>query len=278
MARRSADCSPSRPRDGRAMLSVDAALRSWLGRAHGFELRGAALGSGSSASTEQEWRSAAAAPDLASPAWLRIDSVTLEVADITAAHDFYDEAFGLGSELQLRTSDAPTSGFRGFTLSLTVAQPANATALIDAALRAGATALKPAGEVAVGVRRRRAGSGRDDLEGRVIEEEGHRPGLPRDRPDRAPAGRRGRAPRASGSTSTVASPRTPVSPRTAAARTGSASTATPAPSPTRTGSSGRRRRPRTRSSRQPKPRSRSLAESTGTKLSGSSGAKATSIR
>jgi hypothetical protein len=73
-----------------------------------------------------------------------IDSVTLEVADPTSARDFYATAFGLGPELQLRASDAPTSGFRGFTLSLTVSQPATARALIDAAVAAGATALKPA--------------------------------------------------------------------------------------------------------------------------------------
>jgi hypothetical protein len=73
-----------------------------------------------------------------------IGSVTLEVPDTTAARHFYTTAFGLGSELRLRTSDAPTAGFRGFTLSLTVSQPATAQALIDAALAAGATALKPA--------------------------------------------------------------------------------------------------------------------------------------
>jgi catechol 2,3-dioxygenase-like lactoylglutathione lyase family enzyme len=73
-----------------------------------------------------------------------IDSITLEVADTTAAQRFYSTAFGLGPELRLRASDAPTSGFRGFTLSLTVSQPATASALIDAALDAGATPLKPA--------------------------------------------------------------------------------------------------------------------------------------
>jgi hypothetical protein len=72
---------------------------------------------------------------------LSIHSITLEVA---APTDFYEQAFGLGQELQLRPSDAPTSGFRGFTLSLLVSQPANASLLIDAALDAGATALKPA--------------------------------------------------------------------------------------------------------------------------------------
>jgi uncharacterized glyoxalase superfamily protein PhnB len=73
-----------------------------------------------------------------------IDSITLEVADTAAAQHFYTTAFGLGPELRLRASDAPTSGFRGFTLSLTVAQPATAGALLDAALEAGATSLKPA--------------------------------------------------------------------------------------------------------------------------------------
>jgi uncharacterized glyoxalase superfamily protein PhnB len=73
-----------------------------------------------------------------------IESITLEVADPTAAKDFYTTAFGLGDQVRLRASEAPTTGFRGFTLSLTVSQPANASALLDAALAAGATALKPA--------------------------------------------------------------------------------------------------------------------------------------
>jgi hypothetical protein len=72
-----------------------------------------------------------------------IHSLTLEVADPAAAHRFYDAAFGLGPELQLRASDAPTTGFRGFTLSLVVSQPATVTSLVDAALDAGATTLKP---------------------------------------------------------------------------------------------------------------------------------------
>jgi hypothetical protein len=73
-----------------------------------------------------------------------IDSITLEVSDPAAARQFYTQAFGLGPELQLRASEAPTAGFRAFTLSLTVSQPATAGALIDAALDAGATPLKPA--------------------------------------------------------------------------------------------------------------------------------------
>jgi uncharacterized glyoxalase superfamily protein PhnB len=73
-----------------------------------------------------------------------IDSITLEVADTTAAAGFYETAFGLGPELRLRASEAPTAGFRAFTLSLTVSQPANVRALFDAAVSAGATPLKPA--------------------------------------------------------------------------------------------------------------------------------------
>jgi predicted lactoylglutathione lyase len=73
-----------------------------------------------------------------------IDSVTLEVPDPTVANGFYSSAFCLGAQLGLRTSDAPTTGFRGFTLSLVVSQPATVDHLLGAALDAGATPLKPA--------------------------------------------------------------------------------------------------------------------------------------
>jgi predicted lactoylglutathione lyase len=72
-----------------------------------------------------------------------IESVTLEAPDPQSAEAFYDAAFGLGDRVRLRGTKSPTSGFRGFTLSLVVSQPANVDALIDAALEAGATALKP---------------------------------------------------------------------------------------------------------------------------------------
>jgi hypothetical protein len=72
-----------------------------------------------------------------------IESVILEVADPTAADRFY-AAFGLSSQVRLRASETPTTGFRGFTLSLTVSQPATVSGLIGAALDAGATPLKPA--------------------------------------------------------------------------------------------------------------------------------------
>ena len=73
-----------------------------------------------------------------------IEYVTLDVADATAAERFYTAAFGLGSRLRVRESDDPTSGFRGYTLSLIVSQPADVRALVDSAVEAGATTVKPA--------------------------------------------------------------------------------------------------------------------------------------
>ena len=72
-----------------------------------------------------------------------IESITLEVADPTAAERFYASAFGLGNQVRVRASDAPTTGFRGFTLSLIVSQPSTVSALVDSAVAAGATTLKP---------------------------------------------------------------------------------------------------------------------------------------
>lgn len=70
--------------------------------------------------------------------------LTLEVADLTAAERFY-AASGLGAHVRLRpATDEPSDGFRGFAVSLTVDRPADVRALVDAALAAGATALKPA--------------------------------------------------------------------------------------------------------------------------------------
>jgi hypothetical protein len=75
-----------------------------------------------------------------------IEYLTLEVPDPAPADAFYSAAFGLGTRLRLRASQAPTTGFRGFTLSLVVAQPSTAKALIDGAIDAGATVLQPAGK------------------------------------------------------------------------------------------------------------------------------------
>jgi predicted lactoylglutathione lyase len=89
-------------------------------------------------------RSAIAEPFTKGPAMTPIESVTLEVPDPSVADAFYAAAFGFGAPVALRASDVSTSGFRGFTLSLVVSQPATVDGLIGAALDAGATSLKPA--------------------------------------------------------------------------------------------------------------------------------------
>jgi predicted lactoylglutathione lyase len=71
-----------------------------------------------------------------------ITSVILETPDRAAAEGFYAAAFGLGSTVAVRSSQAPTSGFRGFTLSLVVSQPSTVDSLIRTALDGGATTLK----------------------------------------------------------------------------------------------------------------------------------------
>jgi len=72
-----------------------------------------------------------------------VASVTLDVPDPAAAETFYAAAFGVGSRLRVRAGEAPTTGFRGFTLSLVVAQSGTVDALVGSALEAGATSLKP---------------------------------------------------------------------------------------------------------------------------------------
>ncbi|WP_439675557.1 glyoxalase [Embleya sp. MST-111070] len=73
-----------------------------------------------------------------------IASVTLDVADPSAAHSFHSAAFGLDTQIRLRASEAPTTGFRGFALALTVSRPGTVDSLIATALDAGATVLRPA--------------------------------------------------------------------------------------------------------------------------------------
>ena len=69
--------------------------------------------------------------------------VLLEAAD-PAAVEAFTAALGVTDAVGVRFADAPTSGFRGFTLSLVVSGPGTVDALLDAALAAGGTALKPA--------------------------------------------------------------------------------------------------------------------------------------
>jgi hypothetical protein len=71
-----------------------------------------------------------------------LNSITLEVDDPVAAKGFYADAFDLDDKLTLRASDAPTDGFRSFTISLVVSQPATVDALVGGALAAGARPVK----------------------------------------------------------------------------------------------------------------------------------------
>ncbi|MDC0766559.1 glyoxalase [Streptomyces sp. HD] len=70
-------------------------------------------------------------------------SVTLEVADPESARHFYT-SFGVDAHIVLRASEAQSTGFRGFTLALTVSGPATVDGFLGAAVNAGATVLKPA--------------------------------------------------------------------------------------------------------------------------------------
>ncbi|MBO8191850.1 glyoxalase [Streptomyces oryzae] len=72
-----------------------------------------------------------------------VASVTLEVADPEAARRFYT-AFGVDTHIRLRASEAPSTGFRGFTLALTVSRPTTVDSFLGAAVDGGATVLKPA--------------------------------------------------------------------------------------------------------------------------------------
>lgn len=72
-----------------------------------------------------------------------IQSLTLDVPDTSAAETFYS-SFGVGDHVGVRAAEAPTTGFRAYTLSLVVSQPNIVDTFIGAALDGGATAVKPA--------------------------------------------------------------------------------------------------------------------------------------
>lgn len=72
-----------------------------------------------------------------------IESVTLEAEEPAAARAFYTDALGLDTQIRVGPAREPSTGFRGYTLSLVVAQPATVRGLFDAAVAAGGTAVKP---------------------------------------------------------------------------------------------------------------------------------------
>jgi predicted lactoylglutathione lyase len=71
-----------------------------------------------------------------------IDHLVLEVDDVAEAEAFYKTAFDLGDVIRVRESHDPTSGFRGFTVSLVVGQPSTVESLVASTVAAGATTLK----------------------------------------------------------------------------------------------------------------------------------------
>ncbi|HET9168631.1 MAG TPA: hypothetical protein VFN97_04315 [Actinospica sp.] len=74
---------------------------------------------------------------------MSLASVTIEVNDLEAARRFYT-SFGVADRVNLRASEAASTGFRGFTLALTVSGPATVDGFVADAVAAGATVLKPA--------------------------------------------------------------------------------------------------------------------------------------
>ena len=69
-----------------------------------------------------------------------LEALTVEADDPDAARAFY-EAVGL-SQVRVRDADAPSSGFRGFTLSLVSPQPSAVDGLLAAAAGVGAAVLQ----------------------------------------------------------------------------------------------------------------------------------------
>lgn len=70
-------------------------------------------------------------------------SISLDVPDPTAAQAFHKAVLGADLPVGVRTGDAPTGGFPGYTLSIIVPGPGGVDALVDTALAAGATTVKP---------------------------------------------------------------------------------------------------------------------------------------
>ncbi|MBS4102717.1 glyoxalase [Tsukamurella paurometabola] len=73
-----------------------------------------------------------------------VRSLTLEAEDPTAAQAFYDAAFGPDPRLRSVPAAGPSDGFRGFVVSLVVAEPAVVDSFVAPALAAGATEIKSA--------------------------------------------------------------------------------------------------------------------------------------
>ncbi|WP_336671455.1 glyoxalase [Tsukamurella sp. USMM236] len=73
-----------------------------------------------------------------------VRSLTLEAADPAAAQAFYNAAFGPDPRLRSAPAGGPSEGFRGFVVSLVVAEPAVVDSFVAPPPAGGATEIKPA--------------------------------------------------------------------------------------------------------------------------------------
>ncbi|AEE44704.1 VOC family protein [Cellulomonas fimi] len=73
-----------------------------------------------------------------------IQHVTLEVTDTASADTFYRTVLGADVPVRTRASDAPSTGFRGFTLGVDLHSPADVDAVVERAHAAGARVVKRA--------------------------------------------------------------------------------------------------------------------------------------
>lgn len=71
-----------------------------------------------------------------------IDSITVEVDDVEAARRFY-AGLPVTDQLRVRQATGPSSGFRGFTLSLIASQPSAVDRVVATAVDSGANVIKP---------------------------------------------------------------------------------------------------------------------------------------
>jgi len=74
---------------------------------------------------------------------MTIQKLAIEAED-TAAAEIFHKALGVDAHVEVRAASGTSEGFRGFTLSLICAQPADVDGVVAAAVAAGATTLKPA--------------------------------------------------------------------------------------------------------------------------------------
>lgn len=74
---------------------------------------------------------------------MTLSTLVIEAAETAEASLFY-KTLGVDQYVEVRPASEPSTGFRGFSISLICSQPANVDALFAAAVSAGAAVLKPA--------------------------------------------------------------------------------------------------------------------------------------